>query len=270
MSEGPSPVNTKQTLAHALGYQEISTMNQMTNTFGTILCSSLICLICLNAQTVSADNRSKGAESPMVVGIIEEAHDDHIVVITRDKYKRTLAIGEKSTITYVGFDKEKKEIKARFAVRAEVNKEVIKSILVTPPVAEDRIEPTPEMVKMTPVELLKIADLNQSGEVSYVEMSKTLFSSLKHGPVAFHKSDQDHSGSLNLQELPSLLAKVKWWKMSRKTPEEWFNSSDQDKNGVLSQGELAVLLGSEAHIDVFFKRADKNTSGDLDRSVPEV
>ena len=32
----------------------------------------------------------------------------------------------------------------------------------------------------------------------------------------------------------------------------------------LSQEELAVLLGSEAHIEVFFKRADKNTSGDLD------
>ena len=117
---------------------------------------------------------------------------------------------------------------------------------------------------MTPAELLRTADLDQSGEVSYVEMSKTLFSSLKHGPVAFHKSDQDHSGSLNLQELPSLLAKVKWWKMSRKTPDEWFNSSDQDKNGVLFQEELAVLLGSEAHIGVFFKRADNNTSGDLD------
>ena len=239
-------------------------MNHRTNTFGPILCSSLICILCLNSQTLSADNRSKGPKSPLVIGVIEEAHNDHIVVITRDKYKRTLAIGEKSTITYVGFDNEKKEIKARFGVRAQVSNEVIKSIFVTPPVSEDKIEPTPEMVKMTTAELFKIADLDQSGRVSYVEMSKTLFSSLKHGPVAFHKSDRDHSGSLNRKELPSLLAKVKWWKMSRKTPEEWFESSDRDKNGVLSQKELAVLLGSEAHIEVFFKRADKNTSGDLD------
>lgn len=239
-------------------------MNQITNTFGMILCSALTCLVCLSTQALSAENNSKGPKSPLVIGIVKEAHDDHIVVITRDKYTRTIAFGEKSTVTYVGFGKEKKEIKARFGVRAEVNKEVIQSILVTPPVAEDKIEPTPEMVKMTPAELLKTADLDQSGEVSYVEMSKTLFSSLKHGPVAFHKSDLDHSGSLNLQELPLLLAKVKWWKMSRKTPEEWFKPSDQDKNGVLSQEELAVLLGSEAHIEVFFKRADKNTSGDLD------
>lgn len=239
-------------------------MNQIPNTFRMMLCSALMCLICSNTQTLSADNKSKGATSSLVIGIIEEAHDDRIVVITRDKYKRTLAIGETSTVTYVGFDQEKKEIKARFAVRAEVTKEVIQSILVTPPVAEDKIEPTLEMVKMTPAELLKTADLDQSGEVSYVEMSKTLFSSLKHGPVAFHKSDQDHSGSLNLKELPSLLAKVKWWKMSRKTPEEWFKASDQDKNGVLSQEELAVLLGSDAHIALFFRRADKNTSGALD------
>jgi len=238
-------------------------MNRMTNTFGTILCFSLLCLNCLNAQTLPAQNKSKGAESPLVIGIIEEAHEDHIVVVTRDKYKRTLAFGEKSTVTYVGFDRLKKEVKARFAVRAGVNKEVIQSILVTPPVTEDKVEPTPEMVKMTPAELLKTADLDRSGEVSYVEMSKTLFSSLKHGPVAFHKSDQDQSGSISLKELPSLLAKVKWWKMSRKAPEEWFDSSDQDKNGVLSQEELVILLGSEAHIEVFFKRADKNTSGDL-------
>ena len=239
-------------------------MNQETNTFRTILCSSLTCLFCFCTQALSAENKSKGAKSPLVIGIIEEAHDDHIVVITRDKYKRTLTFEEKSAVTYVGFDKQKKEINARFAVRAEVNEEIIQSILVTPPVTEDKVEPTPEMVKMTPAELLKTADLDRSGEVSYVEMSKTLFSSLKHGPVAFHKSDQDHSGSISLKELPSLLAKVKWWKMSRKTPEEWFESSDQDKNGVLSQEELVILLGSEAHIEVFFKRADKNTSGDLD------
>lgn len=265
---GTEPSQHKSVLAHALSYQEISKMKQMTNTFQTIFSSTLICLICLNTQTLSAQNKSKGPKSPLVIGIIKEAHDDHIVVITRDKYKRTLTFAEKSTVTYVGFDKKKREIEARFAIRAEVDNEVIQLILVTPPVSEDKIEPTPEMLKMTPADLLKTADLDQSGAVSYLEMSKTLFSSLKHGPVAFQKADEDRSGSLSLQELPLLLAKVKWWNMSRKTPEEWFKSSDRDQNGVLSQKELAVLLGSEAHLGVFFKRADKNTSGDLD--VKEV
>ena len=43
--------------------------------------------------------------------------------------------------------------------------------------------------------------------------------------------------------------------MSRKTPEQWFKGSDKDSNEVLSKEELADLLGSKAHIDVFFKRA---------------
>ena len=37
-----------------------------------------------------AANGSKGAKSPMVIGIVEEAHDDHVVVVTRDKFKRKL------------------------------------------------------------------------------------------------------------------------------------------------------------------------------------
>ena len=56
--------------------------------------------------------------------------------------------------------------------------------------------------------------------------------------------------------------------MSRKTPEQWFKGSDQDKSGVLSKKELAHLLGSEAHIDTFFKQADTNSSGDID--LPET
>lgn len=52
--------------------------------------------------------------------------------------------------------------------------------------------------------------------------------------------------------------------MSRKTPEERFKASDKDQNKVLSKEELADLLGSKAHIDTFFKRADQNKSDDLD------
>ena len=57
--------------------------------------------------------------------------------------------------------------------------------------------------------------------------------------------------ALNLKEFSAFLGKVKWWNMSRKTPEQWFQESDQDNNGGLSKKELAHLLGSEAHIDTF-------------------
>jgi len=78
------------------------------------------------------------------------------------------------------------------------------------------------------------------------------------------KTDKDKSGSLSQKEFSAFLGKTKWWNMSRKTPKEWLTGSDKDKNGLLSKKELAHLLGSEAHIEIFFKRADKNSSGDID------
>lgn len=212
-----------------------------------------------------AENGSKGANSPMVIGIIEEVSDDHIVVMTRDKFKRVLTLNPKSKIIYVGFDEEKKEMKAKQGVRANVKKEVISAIYIAPDIGVDEPVPTPEMVKMTSAELFKYTDTDENGKVSYFEYSKTIHHSLKHGPVGFSKSDRDKSGSLNEKEFAAFLTKTKWWNLSRKTPEEWLKSSDKDNNDVLSKKELAILLGSEAHIDVFFKRADCNSSGDLDQ-----
>ena len=68
-----------------------------------------------------------------------------------------------------------------------------------------------------------------------------------------------------MKEFEASLAKTQWWKMSRKTPAKWFELSDEDKNGVLNEKEFAILLGSNAHMNVFFPRADSNKSGDLDQ-----
>ena len=39
--------------------------------------------------------------------------------------------------------------------------------------------------------------------------------------------------------------------------------SDANSDGVLSKQEFVTFLGSTAHLDTFFKRADKDRSGDL-------
>jgi len=230
-----------------------------------ILPMKILITFLILTSSLSIFGASKGANSPMVIGIIKEVQSENIVVVTRDKFTRKLLLNDKSKIIYVGFDGAKKEIKKSFCIRASVKNEVIGSIYVTPGIGEDPVYPTPEMVKMTPKELFQVADLNQNGNVCYVEASKTIKHSLKHGPVSFSKTDRDRSGGLNLKEFSAFLGKVKWWNMSRKTPEQWFKGSDKDNNGVLSKEELADLLGSKAHIDVFFKRADKNSSGDLDQ-----
>ena len=46
---------------------------------------------------------SKGANSPMVVGIIKEVHTDNIVVVTRDKFTRKLLLNDKRKNSYVLF-----------------------------------------------------------------------------------------------------------------------------------------------------------------------
>jgi hypothetical protein len=218
----------------------------------------------LSALNSSAANGSKGAESPMVIAIVEQAHSDHIIVVTRDEFKRKLVLNDASQINYVGFDDAKKEIKASFCIRAQVKDEVISSIYVTSSIGKELVFPTAKMVKMTSNELFDLADLNQNGRVCYVEISKTIKHSLKHGPVTFSKSDVDNSGALNVQELEAFLGMTKWWRMSRVAPEDQLKAHDKDQNNLLSKEELVSLLGSEAHIDIFFKRADKNASVDLD------
>ena len=56
--------------------------------------------------------------------------------------------------------------------------------------------------------------------------------------------------------------------MSRKTPAEWHADADADSDGVLNKTEFVTFLGSTAHLDTFFKQADKDRSGDI--SVVEL
>ena len=120
------------------------------------------------------------------------------------------------------------------------------------------------MLKMSPAELFKLVDLDGNGEISYEETAEALEQSPKHGSRKFAKSDKDKSGGLNLTEFEFRLSITEWWKLSRQTPEAMFKAADIDHNGSLSKEEFAIFQGKEAHLDTFFKRADQNSSGDLD------
>jgi Ca2+-binding EF-hand superfamily protein len=202
----------------------------------------------------------------LVVGVITAVNGDTIEVFEkRGKKTHTLKLPAATSIKFIGALKETKEIKPDYCVRAHASNGVIGNLYVTLPIEQVAITPTPEMVKMPPAELFKVADPNGDGKVSYVEFSNKIKASLKHGPVTFSKSDKDKSGSLNVKEFGTAMKMVKWWKMSRKTPEEWFKLSDKDENGVLNEKEFTILLGSNAHMNVFFPRADSNKSSDLDQ-----
>ena len=192
------------------------------------------CFIAMSVPALAAEKKSKKLQGSMLIGIVEGAHKDHLMIATtmHKREKRKLILNEQSDVKYVGYDDKKNEIETGSMFRAQVQGDVITSMYVTPAIGEGFVDPTPEMLKMTPAELFKMADT-------------------------------DKSGALNREQFHDLLVKVTWWKASRKTPEEMFKASDQDTNGVLSKEEFAILQGTEAHIDKIFKTVDKNKSGDL-------
>ena len=84
----------------------------------------------------------------------------------------------------------------------------------------------------------------------------------------FNKSDKNKSGTLNLKEFEAKLETIKWYRISRKTPDEWHAEFDANSDGALNKQEFVAFLGSSAHIDTFLKRADKDKSGGI--SVEEL
>ena len=193
-----------------------------------------------------------------------EAVDGNTITVNYRRKSRPFTLHDKLTINYVSFLKAKKEIKPGFFVRAHVDSTgQCHQLWVTLPIPKENLKPSAKMLTMTAAELHKMADRNGDGEVSYVEYATAIYRSPKHGPVGFGKADRNKSGTLNLKEFTSKLEGIKWYRISRKTPAEWHAEADANSDGVLSKQEFVTFLGSTAHLDTFFKRADKDRSGDL-------
>ena len=196
-------------------------------------------------------------------GFVESVDGSKITVDHRRK-SRFFTINDQTKVHYVSFLDAVKEIKPGFVIRAGVDsKGQCNQLWVTLPIPEAKLKPSAKVLTMTPTELHKMADSNGDGELSYVEYATAIYRSAKHGPVGFGKSDKDKSGTLNLKEFAPKLEGIKWWRISRKTAAEWHAEADANSDGVLSKQEFVTFLGSTAHLDTFFKRADKDRSGDL-------
>jgi Ca2+-binding EF-hand superfamily protein len=221
----------------------------------------IIVAICLTfaASRVAAQNKS----GETLHGFVESVDGNKITVNHRRK-SRGFTLHDQAKINYVSFLKAKKEIKPGFVIRAGVDsKGRCNNLWVTLPIPKENLKPSAKMLTMTPAELHQMADSNGDGELSYVEYATAIYRSPKHGPVGFMKSDKDKSGALNLKEFEPKLVDMKWYRISRKTPAEWHAEVDANSDGVLSKQEFVTFLGSTAHLDTFFKRADKDRSGDL-------
>jgi len=223
-------------------------------TFGLVV----VCLIFASSESSAQEKKGE-----ILHGVIEAVDGKNVTVNHRRK-GRTFTLHDKAKIHYVSFLKAKKEIKQGFFVRAGVDsKGQCNQLWVTLPIPEENLKPSTTMLTMTPAELHKMADSNGDGELSYVEYATAIYRSPKHGPVGFGKADKDKSGTLSLKEFAPKLEGIKWYRISRKTPAQWHAEADANSDGVLSKQEFVTFLGSTAHLDTFFKQADKDRSGDL-------
>ncbi len=221
----------------------------------------IIVAVCLTFASSEIAAQEKNGDT--LHGVIESVDGNKISVNYRRK-NRTFTLHDKTKISYVSFLKAKKEIKPGFFYRAGVDsKGQCNQLWITLPIPAEDLKPSAKMLTMTPAELHKMADSNGDGELSYVEYATAIYRSPKHGPVGFGKADKNKSGTLNLKEFAPKLEGIKWYRISRKTPAEWHAEADANSDGVLSKQEFVTFLGSTAHLDTFFKRADKDRSGDL-------
>ena len=226
--------------------------------------TNLLCILVAICLTfASSEIAAQEKQGEILHGVIESV-DGNTITVNHRRKSRTFTLNDKTQINYVSFLKAKKEIKPGFFIRAGVDSNVqCDQLWVTLPIPEAKLKPSAEMLTMTPAELHKMADSNGDGELSYVEYATAIYRSPKHGPVGFGKADKDKSGTLNLKEFAPKLEGIKWYRISRKTPAEWHAEADANSDGVLSKQEFVTFLGSTAHLDTFFKRADKDRSGDL-------
>ena len=116
---------------------------------------------------------------------------------------------------------------------------------------------------MTVRELFRSVDRDTSNSVSYVEFSRHIFHSPKHGPDSFRKADGNSNGVLDSSEFTEALSKVSWWKLSRRTPGEWFRQADHNEDEKLDLEEFAMICTSGNHIENIFKRSDADDDGSL-------
>ena len=223
----------------------------------------VVCLTFAANELAANELAAQEKKGGILHGVVESVNGNTITVNYRRK-SRPFTLTDKLKINYVSFLEAKKEIKPGFVIRAHVDsKGQCHKLWVTLPIPVENLKPSAEMLTMTPAELHKIADTNSDGELSYVEYATAIYRSPKHGPVGFGKADRNKSGTLNLKEFTSKLEGIKWYRISRKTAAEWHAEVDANSDGVLSKQEFVTFLGSTAHLDTFFKRADKDRSGDL-------
>lgn len=228
--------------------------------------ATLTCAFLVMSLNVQAKSNSEGTDRSVVVGTLAsvDSSGKKFSVQQSGEHLHKLYMNAKSTVYYVGL-RTQSEQKPRvgLGVKASCGKGgIIKTITFTPPLGEPAMVGEKRLT-MTERELFNEVDKDASRSVSYVEFSKHIYYSPKHGPDSFRKADRDRDGVLGTAEFMNALSGVSWWKLSRQTADEWFLQADKNRDEMLDVEEFAIMCTSGNHIENVFKRADEDKSGSL-------
>ena len=214
-------------------------------------------------------SNSSGPDSPVLYGEIIGLSDDRktVTILQSGSDKREITITKKTKLSFVGMGKKSQELKVGYWGKAKVKNGEAGSLKLTQPVG--KLNPLgPERISMDEKSIFTAVDVNRDSGIDYVEMSRSIYHSPKHGPDKFEKFDVDANGLLDEEEFPVLLDQLTWWKFSRKSADNWFAQADTNGDGKLDEKEFGQTFDTGNHTENRFKRADGDKSGFLDK--PEV
>ena len=227
-------------------------------------CVLLICIGNLGAYGAKSKSNSKGSDSPLVIGpIISVSGTNTVTILYGGEFERKLNLSKDTEIVFVGMPATSRSLKVGYGAKASIKNGTVRSLKLTLPV-KDSASLGPDCTKLSIAQVLAKADGNADGGLDYVEMSRWIYHSPKHGPDTFLKTDKNKDGLVGPKELPKLLAGVSWWKYSRKSSGEWFRAADANGDGVLDLKEFTSIAAGKNHAENVFKRTDKNKDGSLD------
>ena len=159
----------------------------MSTSFSHVIVWGFLSLSCFGPSAYAQSN-SKGENSSVVVGILKEvnAAEGKFKVLQTGQLLRELHADSKSKVYFVGIANEAmRKATVGYGVKATCDKTGrIKTISFTPPIPQ----PKPlgeERLAMTSTELFKHVDADKDGSVGYVEFSRSVYYSPKHGPDHF-------------------------------------------------------------------------------------
>ena len=245
----------------------------MTQKQSIFLFASLILTFTGLTPNTEAQSNSKKPDSPVVVGTLTnvDSSGNELDVQQNGENLRKLSLNSQSKIYFVGIPTTgKPKPRPGMGVKAIADKDgCVKTISFTPPVGKVAMLGE-KRLNMTASELLKEIDKDTSHLISYIEFSKYIYHSPKHGPDSFRKADKDGDGALDSAEFVEALNKVSWWTLSRKTPDQWFIQADRDKDSMLNIKEFGLICTSGNHVENIFKRSDRDKSGSLSQGETEA